>query len=57
MSELHQRAQTLLDLHSAPEILVLTNVWDVASAQAVAAIEGVRAIATASHAISSSFGY
>src|SRR4029450_8504621 len=51
------RARTLLDLHTAPEILVLANVWDVASAQVVAATDGVRALATASHSIASTFGY
>jgi 2-methylisocitrate lyase-like PEP mutase family enzyme len=57
MTELHDRAQTLLDLHTAPEILTLPNVWDVASAQVVAGVEGVRALATAGHAIAASFGY
>ena len=57
MTALAERAQTLLDLHTAPEILTLTNVWDVASARVVASVEGVRALATASHAISGSFGY
>src|SRR4029450_4650648 len=51
------RARTLLDLHTAPEILVLANVWDVASAQVVAATDGVRALATASHSIAATFGY
>lgn len=46
-----------MDLHTAPEILVLANVWDVVSAQVVAATDGVRALATASHSIASSFGY
>ena len=57
MSDLQRRAKTLLDLHTAPEILTLTNVWDVASARTVASVEGVRALATASHAIAASFGY
>jgi 2-methylisocitrate lyase-like PEP mutase family enzyme len=57
MTELAARAKTLLDLHRAPEILVLANVWDVVSAQAVAAVDGVRALATASHSIASTFGY
>ncbi len=50
-------AQTLLELHEAPEILVMANVWDVASAKVVAGTEGARALATASHAIAASFGY
>ncbi len=51
------QARTFLDLHSAPEILVLANVWDVVSAQVVTATPGVRALATASHSIASTFGY
>src|ERR671920_1671658 len=57
MPDFATRARTLLDLHTAPEILVLTNVWDVVSAQVVAATEGVRALATASHGIAATFGY
>src|SRR5688572_21004971 len=55
--DLAQRARALLDLHTAPEILVLANVWDVASAQVVAATDGVRVLATASHSIASTFGF
>ncbi|ACO45393.1 isocitrate lyase/phosphoenolpyruvate mutase family protein [Deinococcus deserti] len=54
--DLAARARTLLDLHEAPEILTLANVWDVVSAQVVADT-GARALATASHSIASSFGY
>src|SRR3954469_4829808 len=57
MPDLAVRARALLDLHTAPEILVLANVWDVVSAQVVAATEGVRALATASHSIAATFGY
>lgn len=57
MSSTADRAQTLLELHEAPEILVLANVWDVVSATAVAGTAGVRALATASHAIAATFGY
>ena len=57
MTDLATRARTLLDLHTAPEILVLANVWDVVSARVVAATEGVRALATASHGIAATFGY
>src|SRR3954470_6726039 len=57
MPDLATRARTLLDLHTAPEVLVLTNVWDVISAQVVAATDGVRALATASHGIAATFGY
>src|ERR687898_935751 len=57
MTDLAARARTLAELHEAPEILVLANVWDVASAKVVAATYGVRALATASHAIAATFGY
>jgi 2-methylisocitrate lyase-like PEP mutase family enzyme len=57
MADLATRARTLLDLHSAPDILVLANVWDVVSARVVAGTEGVRALATASHSIAATFGY
>ncbi len=56
-TDLAARAQTLLDLHTAPEILTLANVWDVVSAQVVANTPGARALATASHSIASTFGY
>ena len=57
MPDLAARARTLLDLHTSPEILVLANVWDVVSARVVAATDGVRALATASHSIAATFGY
>jgi 2-methylisocitrate lyase-like PEP mutase family enzyme len=57
VTDLATRARTLLDLHTAPEILVLANVWDVVSAQVVGGTEGVRALATASHGIAATFGY
>jgi 2-methylisocitrate lyase-like PEP mutase family enzyme len=57
MADLATRARTLLDLHTAPEILTLTNVWDVVSATVVAGTPGVRALATASHSIAATFGY
>jgi 2-methylisocitrate lyase-like PEP mutase family enzyme len=57
MPDLASRAATLLELHTAPEILVLANVWDVVSAQVVAGTDGSRALATASHSIASTFGF
>ena len=57
MTALADRAAALLALHTAPEILVLANVWDVASAKVVAATDGARALATASHSIAATFGY
>jgi 2-methylisocitrate lyase-like PEP mutase family enzyme len=50
-------ADDLRQLHSAEEILVLVNVWDVASARAVAEAPGCRAVATASHSVADSHGY
>jgi 2-methylisocitrate lyase-like PEP mutase family enzyme len=50
-------AEHLRRLHDDPDVLVLVNVWDAASARAIAAVAGCRAIATASHAIANSFGY
>ncbi|MGY2892936.1 2-methylisocitrate lyase-like PEP mutase family enzyme [Deinococcus sp. UYEF24] len=55
--DLAARARTLLDLHTAPEILTLANVWDVVSAQVVSATPGAKALATASHSIAATFGY
>ena len=57
MGDLAARASALLALHTAPEILVLANVWDVVSAQVVAATPGAKALATASHSIAATFGY
>jgi len=57
MTTTADRAHALLKLHEAPEILVLTNVWDVISARAVAATDGVKALASASHSIAATFGY
>jgi 2-methylisocitrate lyase-like PEP mutase family enzyme len=51
------KAAELRRLHTDPELLVLVNVWDVASAKVVAALPGCRAVATASHSIAASFGY
>lgn len=51
------RAELLRHLHADPDLLVLVNVWDVASARAVAALPGCRAVATASAAIAAAHGY
>ncbi|SDI85683.1 2-Methylisocitrate lyase, PEP mutase family [Frankineae bacterium MT45] len=52
-----EKATELLRLHEAPQLLKLVNVWDVISAQVVAAIPGTQALATASHSIAASHGY
>jgi 2-methylisocitrate lyase-like PEP mutase family enzyme len=51
------KAAELLRLHQDQELLTLVNVWDVVSARTVSAVDGTRAIATASHSIAASFGY
>lgn len=57
MTDVRTRAERLLALHRAPEILVLANTWDVVSATVVASTPGTQAIATASHSIAATFGY
>ena len=57
MTDTASRARTLLELHRAPELLTVVNVWDVVSARTVAAVEGTTALATASHSIAATFGY
>ncbi len=54
---LADKAAELRRLHTDPELLVLVNVWDVASAKVVAGLPGCRAVATASHSVAASFGY
>ena len=54
---LADRAAELRRLHADDELLQVVNVWDVASAKAVAALPQTRAIATASQSIAASFGY
>lgn len=49
-------ADLLRALHVPGDPLIVTNVWDAASARAVAGAAGVRALATASHAVSESRG-
>src|SRR3954471_24675925 len=56
MTSTFEKAETFRLLHHEPEILVLVNVWDVASARTVAALPGCRAIATASWSIAAAHG-
>src|SRR5436190_17098067 len=44
-------------MHLEPPVLVLPNAWDVASAKALAALKGCRALATSSAAVARSLGY
>jgi len=57
LGQTRERAEVLRRLHTESGLLVLVNVWDVASAQAVAAAPGCQAVATASAAIAAAHGY
>jgi len=50
-------AAELMRLYIHPQLLILVNVWDVASARVVAGLPGCQAIATASHSIAAGHGY
>lgn len=56
-ASLTDRAAELRRLHTDPELLVMVNVWDVASAAVVAGLPGCRALATASYSIAAAYGY
>lgn len=51
------KAELFRRLHLEPEILVLPNAWDVASATTLAAVPGCRALATSSGAVARSLGF
>ena len=51
------RATRLCELHQAPEILTLVNVWDAITARVIADLPGTTALATASHSIAAAAGY
>lgn len=51
------QSQKLLDLHAAPALLKVVNVWDAISARVVTDVDGIEALATASHSIAASYGY
>lgn len=50
------KAELLRSLHVPGEPLILTNVWDAVTARIVASTPGVKALATASHAVSFAHG-
>ncbi len=52
-----EKAAELRRLHTAPELLLLVNVWDVITARVVADIPGMKALATASHSVAAAHGY
>jgi len=51
------KAATFRELHLAPPLLVLPNAWDVASAKALAALDGCRALATTSAGVARALGW
>lgn len=57
MTDIKAQSQKLLALHTAPELLKVVNVWDAISARVVSDVDGVTALATASHSIAASYGY
>ncbi|MEV6832880.1 isocitrate lyase/phosphoenolpyruvate mutase family protein [Amycolatopsis sp. NPDC051102] len=52
-----EKATLLQQLHAAPELLLVVNVWDAITAKVVAETPGTRALATPSHGIAASRGY
>jgi 2-methylisocitrate lyase-like PEP mutase family enzyme len=52
-----EKADLFRRLHLEPEVLVLPNAWDVASAKILSKVPGVRALATSSGAVARSVGY
>ncbi|HEY6960377.1 MAG TPA: isocitrate lyase/phosphoenolpyruvate mutase family protein [Gaiellaceae bacterium] len=52
-----EQAAAFRQMHRAPPILVLPNAWDVASAKALAKLDGCRALATSSAAVARSLGW
>lgn len=57
MTDIAAQSQKLLALHQDPALLKVVNVWDAISARVVSDVEGVTALATASHSIAASLGY
>src|SRR5207247_9526381 len=56
MPDQKERAQPFLEVHRGPQILVLANVWDAASARIIEA-EGFPALATSSAGLANALGY
>jgi 2-methylisocitrate lyase-like PEP mutase family enzyme len=55
--EQREKAAAFRRMHVEPPILVLPNAWDVASAKALVALPGCRALATSSAAVARSLGW
>jgi 2-methylisocitrate lyase-like PEP mutase family enzyme len=56
-SDLAPRAEALRELHRAPELLVLPNAWDAASARLIAGELGFPAVATTSAGVAEALGF
>jgi 2-methylisocitrate lyase-like PEP mutase family enzyme len=56
MTTTAEKAELLRSLHVPGSPLIVTNVWDAVTARIVAAAPGVRALASASHAVSFAHG-
>lgn len=56
MTTTAEKAELLRSLHIPGDPLIVTNVWDAVTARIVAGAPGVRALATASHAVSFAHG-
>lgn len=52
MTTTAEKSELLRALHVPGDPLIVTNVWDAITAKTVAAVPGVKALATASHAVS-----
>ncbi|MGW4488691.1 isocitrate lyase/PEP mutase family protein [Amycolatopsis sp. NPDC004368] len=57
MTSTADKARLLQELHAAPELLLVVNVWDAITARVVAETPGTKALATPSHGIAASRGY
>lgn len=57
MTDITAQSQKLLALHADPALLKVVNVWDAISARVVSEVEGITALATASHSIAAAYGY
>jgi 2-methylisocitrate lyase-like PEP mutase family enzyme len=57
MTSTADKAKRLQELHAAPELLLVVNVWDAITAKVVAETAGTQALATPSHGIAASRGY
>jgi len=57
MTDITAQSQKLLALHTEPALLKVVNVWDAITARVVSDVEGIQALATASHSIAAAYGY